>query len=361
MVGLNEKDMSAVVRSYNYNDFYYPTLFPMKEQLTLSWKMLEAQAGLRIAADIVARGASVPRKTRDAIARIQGDIPKVSISREKLEDELTDYEIMKAMAGNSPDLNALVDFWAEDTEFCFTGVASRLEWIALQQISLGKVTLAATNNATVLTEFDVDYALDATTQKGGVNTSWVSGTTGKPFSKDFPAVVKSFRDRGIYLRYAFMNLDTFVNLASQDETVKMCASALSNIAGIAQVPGLADVNAMMMRRPNLYGLQIIVIDQRVTIELGDGTRTTVNPFNDNVVSLAENNVLGLTYWKKPIDLNLASVDAIMSMNGHTLIKKYSEEEPVKEVTLGIANAFPAWNLASRTYLMQVNNTSWSIN
>lgn len=361
MRGLVEKDMQAVVNTYSLNDFYYPTLFPLKETNFLTWKMLEGQAGLRIAADLVARGATIPRKTREAINRIQGDIPKISISRDKLEDELTEYDIMLAMASNSPDLRAIVEFWAEDTQFCWTGVAARLEWIALQQISLGKVTINNTNNSAVLTEFDVDYALDATTQKGGVNTRWDNGTSGKPFSKDLPTIVKNFRAKGIYLKYAFMNLDTFIQLAAQDETVKMCATVLANLAGAAQIPGVADVNAMMARRPDLYGLQIVVIDQQVTFELSDGSRSTVNPFAANVVSLSESQTLGATYWKRPIDLSVGSTDIMRAMNGHTLIKKYSEEEPIKEVTLGIANAFPAWNLAGRSFLLQTNNTSWNIN
>ena len=90
MIGLNEKDMSAVIHNYDLKDFYYPTLFPLKETNFLTWKMLEAQSGLKIAADLVARGASIPRKTREAIARVQGDIPKISISRVKDEDELTE-------------------------------------------------------------------------------------------------------------------------------------------------------------------------------------------------------------------------------------------------------------------------------
>ena len=49
------------------------------------------------------------------------------------------------------------------------------------------------------------------------------------------------------------------------------------------------------------------------------------------------------------------------MHGHTLVKKYSEESPVKEVTEGIANLFPAWKLAGRSLLMQTNATSWNIN
>ena len=81
MVGLNEKDMAAVIYSYDLKPYYYPTLFPLKETNFLTWKMLEAQAGLKIAADLVSRGATIPRKTREAISRIQGDIPKLSISR----------------------------------------------------------------------------------------------------------------------------------------------------------------------------------------------------------------------------------------------------------------------------------------
>ena len=51
MVGLNEKDMGAVIRTYDLKDYYYPTLFPLKETNFLTWKMLEAQSGLKIAAD----------------------------------------------------------------------------------------------------------------------------------------------------------------------------------------------------------------------------------------------------------------------------------------------------------------------
>ena len=183
MVGLNEKDMEAVIRTYGLKDYYYPTLFPLKETNFLTWKMLEAQSGLKIAADLVARGATIPRKTREAISRIQGDIPKITISREKNEDELTEYDIMVAMSSNNPDLKALVEFWAEDTKFCWDGVAARAEWIALKQISLGKVKFTNSNNAAVVTEYDVDYLIPAE-QKIGVTTDYTAGTAGKPFTKD---------------------------------------------------------------------------------------------------------------------------------------------------------------------------------
>lgn len=361
MVGLNEKDMMAVVNSYDLKPYYYPTLFPLKETNFLTWKMLEAQAGLKIAADLVSRGSTIPKKTREAISRIQGDIPKISIAREKNEDELTEYDIMVAMSSGNPDLTALVNFWAEDTQYCWDGVASRAEWIALKEISLGKVTFSNSNNASVVTEYDVDYQIP-TAQKIGVDTSYAAGTAGKPFTKDFKTALQIGKSLGASYKFAFMSVDTFAKFVNQDEVYKRCASFIQNIANTQDTPSLASVNNYLTSQSQIFkGLQIVVIDQDITLELADGSRTTSNPFEEDVILFSESKVLGNTYWKRPIDLNIASSTSIKAMNSHTLIKKYSEESPVKEVTEGIANLFPAWNLAGRSVLMQTNGTSWSKN
>lgn len=359
MQGLNEKDMQAVINTYDLKPFYYPTLFPLKETPFLTWKMLEAQAGLKIAADLVARGATIPKKTREAISRIQGDIPKLGISREMLEDELTEYDIMIAMSGTNPDLKALVEFWANDTQYCWDGIAAKAEYIALRQISLGQVKFDNNNNAAVVTEYDVNYGMLAA-QKLGVDTSWAGA--GKPFTKDIPAALAAGKTLfGATYKYAFMNSNTLAKFAALEETIKTCASYISNLTGVAQEPDLAAINQALLKKIKFKGLQIIEIDQDITIEKADGTRVTGNPFEDDVVLFSESKVLGNTWWKKPIDLNLKTSVADKAMNGHTLIKKYSEESPVKEVTEGIANLFPAWNLAGRSILMQVTANAWNKN
>lgn len=361
MVGLDEKNMEAVIHTYDLKDYYYPTLFPLKETNRLDWKMLEAQAGLKIAADLVSRGATIPKKMRDAISRIQGDIPKISISREKNEDELTEYDIMVAMAGNNPDLKALVEFWAEDTKFCWDGVAARAEWIALRQISLGKVKFTNSNNAAIVTEYDVDYLIPAE-QKIGVFLPY-SGTGAKPLTVDIPRALKKGKSIGANYKFMFMNVDTFAKFASQEEVVKRCATLIESITGATDTPDLQTVNACLAKKKELYkGLQIVVIDQDITIELADGTRNTSNPFEDDVILFSESKVLGNTYWKRPIDAKkMPGSVAEKVMHGHTLIKKYSTESPVQEVTEGISNLFPAWNLAGRSVLMQVSANSWNKN
>lgn len=360
MVGLNENDMKAVVRTYDLKPYYYPTLFPLKETMRLEWKTLEAQAGLKIAADLIARGATPNKKTREAIARIQGDIPKLMISREMHEDELTDYDILVAMASTNPDLKALVEFWAEDTKFCWEGIAARIEWVALRQISLGRIKFTNSNNASIVTEYDVDYQMRAE-QKIGVGTSYSTGKSAKPLSVDIPKALKYGKSIGAKYKFMFMNPETFEKFAAQEEVYKRCASFLQNVAGVVETPSVTDVNAYLAKKTETYkGLQIIIIDQDITIELADGERDTANPFEDDVILFSENKVLGNTYWKRPIDAKkMEGSVATKVMHGHTLVKKYSEESPVKEVTEGIANAFPAWTLAGRSVLMQTNATSWT--
>lgn len=360
MQGINERDMQAVVNTYDLKPYYYPTLFPLKETYNLTWKTLEAQSGLKIAADIVARGATVDKKTREAISRIQGDIPKIAVKRTKTEEELTEYDIMIAMTSQNPDLRAIVEFWAEDTKFCWEAVAARIEWMALRQISNGgRLDILEMGNTGISTGwFGMDYQIPDD-QKLGTALSWEDAKTAKPFSGDFKEIVKAAKEKGISLKYAFMSLDTFASLAETEEAQKMSASFAANALKIAQSPSVEQVNSAIAQLPYLNGLQIVVIDQTITYENPLGTRTSLNPFIHDVVMFSETKVLGNTFWKKPTDLNVAGSVALKSMNGHTLIKKFATEEPLEEVTMGIANAFPAWTSNARSFFLSTNNTKFA--
>ncbi len=363
MQGLTEKNMEATVNSYDLKPYYYPTLFPLKENFTLSWKGLEIMTGLKVAADIVARGASINRKTREALTRLQGDIPKIAVKRTMDEEQLTEYDIMLAMATGDSRQRALVEAWAKDTEFCWDAVAARIEWIALQSISRGIVTLDNDNNNSAITEYDIDYQLDAD-RKSGFNegsASWATSESAKPISKDFKQAVDEAKKKGVSLRYAFMNLDNFALFAQTDEVIKLSSSYMQNALSMSQTPTPEQVNVALKNQAYLRGLQVVVIDQDITIEKDNGERITGNPFANNVVSFSDSLVLGNTYWKKPIDVDPAKRGsaAIVTMNQHTAIKKFANEEPIEEVTMGIANAFPAWLTSPRSYLMDTANSTWN--
>lgn len=361
MVGLNEKSMEAVVRTLDLNDFYYPTLFPLKKRTTMTWSTLEAESGLHIAGDLVARGASLDRKTREALAELRGDMPKIAFVKDMDENELDRYDEAVALAQGDADAMELVEVWANDMKVCFTGVASRLEWMALQIISRGKLKLTNANNKSVITEYDMDYAIPSDQMLGykSGSSSWAAGTGAKPIAKDMRGVIEDAKKKGISIKYAFMNPTTFANFAQQEEVIKHCASFAQNQMGVAYEPDVDAVNTMLAKKVGLNGLKIIIIDQQVTIEI-DGNRTTVNPFEDNVVMYSETASLGNTFWKTPKDMTLKGTAAIKVMQGHTCIKKWSEEEPIKEITQGIANAVPVWRSSGRSFLQKVDNASWNL-
>lgn len=359
MQGLTERDMQGVVNTFNLNPFYYPTLFGLKPNASLTWKTLAATAGLNIAGDIVARGATLDPKTREAIERIQGDIPKIAVKRIKDERELEEYQIMLSMAQGNAGLKAIIDVWAEDVNFAWKAVNSRLEWIALQELSLGKVTLTNANNGSVVPEFGADYGIDAS-QKSGVSTVWsvANAATATPIS-DLAAVIKTARSKHISPKFALMSADTFAIFANCAEVVKLCNPLLNTLAGANYTPSLEQINTALKGMANLYGLQIKVIDQEVTIEKADGTRTTANPFQVGNVTLVESLNCGNTFYKIPAAASKQGSAAINAIREHVLIKKYSTEEPDTEVTIGQANAFPAWTGATRSFLIDTLHTSWS--
>ena len=123
MAGLNEKNMQAVVDKFNLNDYYFPTIFPLKQTKFLTWKTLKTKVGLRVAADLVSRGARLSQKARNAIKRIEGDIPKIAIERKMDEEELTEYQTLLELAKTDADQIALVEAWADDLEFYWAGLA----------------------------------------------------------------------------------------------------------------------------------------------------------------------------------------------------------------------------------------------
>ena len=357
--GLNEKDMQAVLNSLNFNGFYFPTLFPARFTPSLTWKSLAADQGIPVAADVVSYDSSSPRKRRSTVEKLQGDIPQIAIAREKSESELNEYiQLLNfAQTGTNPAAQkALLDFIYGDVEFCFSGVGARLEYIALVALSSGKLSLTKTNNQGMVTETAIDFGVP-TANKTAVGTTWVTANAASatPIA-DIKAKVKTARQAGIRIKYLFMSQDTFDNMATITEVQKFCASWISQATGTQIAPNLASVNAAFAAN-NLP--EIKIIESYVNVEI-DGTRTVTDPWSTGIVTFSPDLVVGNT-WNGPLaDDMIDSSVAVKARRDYILVKKWSEEEPIKEVTKGIANAFPALSNPSHLYMLNVAGTSWAL-
>lgn len=356
--GLSEKDMMAVLRTYDLNPFYYPTLMPLRFTPTLTWKTLAGDLGVPVAADVVSFNSSAPKKTRDVVQRLSGDIPKIEVAREKEETDLNEYNqlLHYASAGGEGAQRALVEFIYNDVEFCWSAVNARLEWLALRGISSGKVVLDNNNNNGIVTETLVDFQVP-TANKKGVAVVWsvANKATAKPID-DIKTIVNLAKANGYMVNFMLMNSDTFDAMAQTDQVVDATAGWVIQATGIdALTPDLGAVNRMLQNR-NLP--QIRIIDSLVTIEKRDGTRTVVDPWEEGVVTFVPSLVCGNTFHAPLADELVRDSAAMKAKREHVMIKKFSEEDPVKEITKGLANAFPVWATSQRSFLLDTLDTSW---
>lgn len=348
--------MQAVLNTYNLNDFYWPSLFPLKFTPSLTWKTLTADMGVPVMADVVSYDSTAPRKTREIVGQAQGDIPKIAIGRDKSESQINEYNQLVNMARSTPGAaQAILDWIYDDPEFCWKGVNARLEWLALRAASTGKVTLAKNNNAGVVTEIAVDYKIP-TENKTGVTVAITeaNAATSKPITM-IKAKTKAAKAAGWKAAFIMTNQETVDRVLISEETIKAAAPWLLQATNLEQVPTLEVLNRYLAAS-NLPTL--VVIDSQVTFEDKDNGRSIVEPWEDGVMAFVPEKVLGNT-WHAPLADESVSSPAMKVKRSHVLIKKFASEEPLVESTLGMANAFPALANPKRVILVDTLNTSWS--
>ncbi|WP_448104734.1 major capsid protein [Pedobacter panaciterrae] len=347
---LKEKDIQAELMSYTLNDFYWPTLFPLVFTPTMKWESLQGELGAPVAGDVVSWDSRAPRKTRNVISKLTGDVPKISVGRDMTETDLNKLALLRYYAGTDQGAKALIDFIYEDPEFVWTGVNARLEWLALRAASTAKIKLTNTNNEGVVTENNVDF-LVPTSQKKGVAKAF-SDPTSDPIA-EFRAIKKAAK--GYKLPFAYTEPTVVETLLDHPKVKEYVAPWLLRAVNIEDRPNLTLLNKALAND----GLsQIAVIDAEITIEI-KGEKTVVNPFEEGVMTFVPALKLGKTFWGPLAENLVTSSKAIRIYREHFMMKKFSTEEPLTESTIGMSNSFPALGNANRTWMLDTKNTTWN--
>lgn len=352
--GLTQPMVQARLNLADATPFYFGRLFPVKKVNGFVWRTLANQLEKKnVAADLHSDNATVVRKRRPIFESAKGDIPFISISREMTRREIKEYQTELAFAQDA-DATELVQYWGNDIDFCFNGVQSELEYIALKLLSgAGKLEFTTTTNATYANEFDLDYDVDPE-MKVKTSSNWANKTSADIIG-DLRGFIKLAKDNKLNPKFAFVNLDEFYKIASADQIVKACASFAANALGISQTPDLTQVNAMLAKQAWLNGIQLRILDQTITREFSDGTQTSGNPFDNCRMVLSESEQLGTTQY----DILQENSDLILrAERAHTIVKKYGTVEPQSEVTIGQADAVPVFDTAYRNLYIRTDAKDW---
>ena len=347
-------DAQAYLDTYPFAQYQFQTAFPFLYTPDLTFKSIEATAGAKVAADVVAFNSRAPRKGRDLPGTAMGAIPKVEMAKEKSEDEMNIFRGLQTaltstsvVGGRDQISNQIVEWIYGDGAAVADGVQSRLEWLAKQITSKGKLSLTIANNeGGIQTKYDVDFGIP-NANKVSAATIW-SDPNADPV-KDIENRTKAGRTKGVVFRYMFMDRETFELLAANAKFQAFSASFAVNALNIQQRPDLATANAALSRQ----GLpQIVIWDSYVALEGKDGVKTVDSGWDAGAVTFSASNVLGNTQHTMSADEFVTVGKATKTKSGIVLVKTWAEEDPITVITKGTAYAIPVLNGAKNIHILK---------
>ncbi len=356
---LNKKNVEAYVnraREAFLARLFWQLFFGLKYTTQLTWESLTGSSGTPVMADVIEYNASAPLKARRTIAKQSGDIPKIALKRKMDEKDFNDYNTMKALSAGDMNKNALLELVFGDIDFCFTGVHARTEFLCMQALSYGSLSLDATNNNGIITETSVDFGIPAA-QKTAVGTIWATAATATPIT-DIKTVCDAARANGHSIKYIVMDKATFTLMIATTE-VKDTWSVFQGMAkNKAVFLSLDRVNAVL--EANMLPT-IVIVDSAVRFESFDHALSNVAPWKTGYVSFIPEMKVGRLLHGPIAEETAASIrkNALLVKKEHVLLTKWSQVEPFGEYTKGQANAFPVFNDVDSIYILKTNATSWS--
>ena len=356
---LNKSTLEAYVnraRETFFARMFWTNFFALKYTTQLTWESLAGSAGNPVMADVIEYNSSAPLKSRRTVSKAHGDIPKIAIKRKMDEKDYNDYMTLQALANDS-NRKAILDIVFGDAQFVYEGVLARTEFLCLQALSYGGLTLDANNNNGIITETAVDFGIPSG-NKTAVGTTWATAGSATPIA-DIKTKVEAAADNGHSINYVVMDKAT-LNYALATTEVKDTYAAFQRITTSRKnLVSLEDLNSMLTA---LLLPTIIVVDSKVRFENGDHTLTTVAPWKTGYVSFIGDMTVGALKHGPIAEENAESIakKATIVKRDHVLISKWSDLEPFGEYTKGQANAFPTFNDVESIYLLKTNGTgSWS--
>ncbi len=335
---------------------YWQQFFPLRYTTQLTWESLTGSGGNPVMADVIEYNSSAPLKSRRVVTKTTGDIPKIAIKRQMDEKDMNDYNILKALSQGDANRSALLDLVFNDIDFCFTGVMARTEYLAMQALSYGSISLTTSNNNGIVTEVACDFGIPAG-NKTAATLQWSQASGATPLT-DIKTKVENAASSGYPLRYMLMDRTAVNELVANTEVQNQYALSLLLDDSRKYSPTLAELNNLLKSR---MLPEIILVDSNVRFENEAHAITNVAAWKTGYVTFVDDLKVGNILHGPIAEETSESVSkkAIQVKRDHVLLSKWSELEPFGEFTKGQANAFPRFTNVDGIFIMKVDATSWS--
>ena len=354
--GAYANNLQAVVDTAN--DRFAPTWYQKyfgwaPAQQALNFTSIIGASRIEAAASIVNRSSEAPLRSRAELSKYQGEIPAI---KEKFSMREADYRDFLALQTLSLDdaskKRQLLDFLFGDVQKAGNSAHKRLDIMALQAISTGKISLTVDNNPDgIVLKSDLDLLMPAgnkSTVTGTENRKWINPSTATPLT-DITTVVNTARASGRSFSKILMSMTQWLHFAKSAEVINSLIS-YNQLQKGAAIAILGKVNEYM--QANLLPV-IEIVDEVIGIEK-DGVIGTLRPWKEGNISFIPNGQLGVIKNAVCIEQLQPVQHVNYATFNRALISKWQENDPWGEFTGVELNAFPAFETIDNVYILTVD-------
>lgn len=328
----------------------YFTMAPV--QSTLTYEGIIGASRIEAAASVVDRDSQTPLRSRSELSKFSGEIPAIKEAFKMKESDYRSFLMMQALnVDDATKRTQLLNLLYGDIQKVGSAAHKRLDIMALEAVSTGKISLSITNNPDGLVLANSIDLLMPAGNKSNSTVSWDDATNAKPIT-DFDAVVTAARNVGRSFAKVLMTKTLFAKLRKAKEVVDtMTAFFYGPKPGGAFNP----VAVSTLDRINEYltanQLPVIeLVDEAIGIE-SDGIISAIRPFSDNNVSFIPAGNLGTIRNAIAIE-QMRPVDKVSyATYKSALISKWSDNEPFAEWTKVEFNAIPALDAIDGIFIL----------
>ncbi len=290
-----------------------------------------------VMADVIAMDSSLPVKSRPAVARASGDIPKVGMELFLNEKQLTDLDTLIAQGGTQQQI---VNVLFNDIPKVIGGVLERNERIFLEGLSTG-VALVDTDNEG--TGVRIDYGF-AASNKRGVAVIWnkANAATSTPVT-DIQKLMDVANANGDTPVKVLMDMTALAGFTASAEAKGNFAFLGGISTSAANIPTLGQAQVQTLFRDK-WGIDLEIVNRTVKYQI-DKTITNLKPWADGrVVFVSNNNVGNLEYSRLAEQNHPVEGVNYQTADGYILVSKYRENRPsLREFTSSQARVVPVIN------------------
>jgi len=313
---------------------------------SLKFTSVVGRSRIEAAASVTARGSKSPVRSRQGLEKYQGEVPAITEKFHMDEDIMRQFLALQNMpVSEEVKKRQILDLLFGDVKKVGDASMKRIDIMALEAISTGKISLTVTNNPDgIVLASAMDLLMPAGNKKNAAVT-WTTAASATPIT-DFQTVVNDARTRGISFTKALMTWDSWFLFIATTQ-VKDQYNAFLGKSGNKLLPVLTTTNEFL-RAQNLPEIEIV--DQVIGIEK-DGVINTIQPFETTNVAFVPTGKLGTIHNAIAIE-ELKPIEQVnYGKFKQALISKWGDNDPYQEWTKVELNAMPGVDAIDAVYLL----------